>query len=79
MNASRTYRTYMFLARNPEDAALIDAAIGTGKLGYNKLGPNTYLGFFEDFHDTIYQNLKQEIGVRGEIHWISLPHAEITK
>lgn len=76
---SRTLNTYLFVVQNPEDNEIIETAIKSGKLGYNKLGSNTYLGFFKEDAKSTYQILKQEFDIVGEVHWISLSNSVITK
>jgi hypothetical protein len=74
-----TRNTYLFVVPNPQDVERLDAAMQKGELGYNKIGPNTYLGFFEEVAKSAHQRLKHEFGIEGEIHWIQLSHAEMTK
>jgi len=75
----RTRNTYLFVVPDSEDVSRLDLAIEKGELGYNKIGENTYLGFFEEDAKSAYQLLKQKYGVSGEVHWIQLSHAEMTK
>jgi hypothetical protein len=75
----RTRNTYLFVVPNSEDTKKLDDAMQKGDLAYNKIGPNTYLGFFEEDAKSAYQRLKREFGVVGEIHWIQLQGPEVTK
>lgn len=66
----RTRNTYLFVVPNPEDTVKLDDAMKRNQLGYNKIGPNTYLGFFEEDATLAYQRLKREFGIVGEVHWV---------
>jgi hypothetical protein len=71
--------TFLLALSKIEDASKIDAAIHDKKLGYQKLGDTVYLAFLFETPAEVYSKLKVELGLTGEIHWIQLPHAEITK
>ena len=63
---------YSFLAvfEDPQDAAIIDKAIENKELGYQKIGKLTYLGFFQEYPQTIHIDLKAKYKISGKIHWI---------
>jgi len=71
--------SYLLFVINPDDTILLDSAIEKGELGIRKLGKDTYLGFFPKRPSELYSNLKRDFGIRGEIQWIELNRAEITK
>jgi len=75
----RTRNTYLLVVPSSEDVKLLDAAIQKGELGYNKLGANTYLGFFEENSKSAYRLLKDQFGISGEVTWIQLPHGDTTR
>lgn len=79
MNHYRQPNTFLFVAREIQDANRLDAAILDKKLDCQKLSDLAYLGFFFDNLNVIHAEFRANFGIKGEIHWIQLPSSEITK
>jgi hypothetical protein len=66
--------SFLFLMGSLSDAAVLDAAIESQHLGFQKLGPLTYQGALEGSPEEFCNRLSVDSGVDCEIHWMRLPN-----
>jgi len=71
--------SFLLTFENTQDVEKIDEAIENKKLGYQKLGKQTYLGFFPETPSSTHSELRVKYKIVGKIHWVQLPYAEITE
>jgi hypothetical protein len=74
MSLTANTQSFLFLMGSLNDAAVLDAAIESQHLEFQKLGVLTYLGRLEESPDDLCNRLTQESGVNCEIHWMRLPY-----
>lgn len=74
MSLATNTQSFLFLMGSLNDAAVLDTAIESRHLEFQKLGVLTYLGRLEGSPDDFCNRLTQESGVDCEIHWMRLPY-----
>ena len=74
MSLTANTQSFLFLMGSLNDAAVLDAAIESRHLEFQKLGVLTYLGRLEGSPDDFCSRLTEESGVDCEIHWMRLPY-----
>lgn len=74
MSLTANTQSFLFLMGSLNDAAVLDAAIKSQHLEFQKLGVLTYLGRLEESPDDFCNRLTEESGVHCEIHWMRLPY-----
>lgn len=79
INLTPPPKTYLFFAESDEDAVRLDEYAAQKKLEYTKIGDKSYVGFFREYHETVYEQLKVELGISGRMYWVQLPPPEETK
>ncbi len=67
-------QTFLFLMGSLNDAVVLDAAIESQHLEFQKLGVLTYLGRLQESPEEFCSRLSQNSGVDCEIHWMRLPY-----
>lgn len=74
MSLTTNTQSFLFLMGSLNDAAVLDAAIESQHLEFQKLGVLTYLGRLEGSPDDFCNRLTQDSGVDCEVHWMRLPY-----
>ncbi|HSI62924.1 MAG TPA: hypothetical protein VLE43_07385 [Candidatus Saccharimonadia bacterium] len=74
MSLTANTQTFLFLMGSLNDATVLDAAIESQHLEFQKLGVLTYLGRLDASPDEFCSRLVQESGMDCEIHWMRLPY-----
>ncbi|RBP46199.1 hypothetical protein DES53_102585 [Roseimicrobium gellanilyticum] len=74
MSLTTNTQSFLFLMGSLNDATVLDAAIESQHLEFQKLGVLTYLGRLEESPDEFCNRLTEESGVDCEIHWMRLPY-----
>lgn len=73
MSLATNSQSFLFLMGSLNDATILDAAIESRRLEFQKLGVLTYLGRLDCSPDEFCNHLANESGVHCEIHWMRLP------
>jgi hypothetical protein len=73
MSLTAVTPSFLFLVGSVHDAAVLDAAIEAQHLGFQKLGPLTYLGHLDSSPEDFCNRLWADSSVDCEIHWMRLP------
>jgi hypothetical protein len=74
MSLTAGTQSFLFLMGSLSDAAVLDAAIESQHLGFQKLGPLTYQGCLDGSPEDFCHRLSAGSGVDCEIHWMRLPY-----
>ena len=74
MSLTANLQSFLFLMGSLNDAAVLDAAIESQHLEFQKLGILTYLGRLEGSPEAFCEELASRSGVDCEIHWMRLPY-----
>lgn len=74
MSPTTGTQTFLFLMGSLSDAAVLDSAIESQHLGFQKLGLLTYQGCLDGSPEDFCHRLTADSGVDCEIHWMRLPY-----
>jgi hypothetical protein len=74
MTLTANTQSFLFLMGTLNDATVLDAAIESQHLEFQKLGVLTYLGRLEESPDDFCSRIVQESGMDCDIHWMRLPY-----
>lgn len=74
MSLTANTQSFLFLMGSLNDAAVLDAAIESQHLEFQKLGVLTYLGRLEGPPDEFCNRLTAESGMDCEVHWMRLSY-----